>query len=155
MRLLSQFLIGLLFGIGLVLAGMSNPAKVLNFLDVTAISQGGWDGSLALVMAGGVGVAAIGYRIVFKRREPVFSSDFHVPKSRTIDAPLVIGAVLFGLGWGLIGLCPGPAFTALASGKPGAFVFMAAMLAGMFVARVMLDAKQKQMSKALLAEADG
>jgi uncharacterized protein len=155
MRVFSHFIIGLLFGLGLVLAGMSNPAKVLNFLDVMALFQGGWDGSLALVMGGGVITAAFGYRIVLKRAAPVFASSFFLPKNRHIDKQLVIGAAVFGAGWGLVGLCPGPAFTALASGKTGAFVFMAGMLAGMFAARMLVDARSKQTLHASVVPTDG
>jgi uncharacterized protein len=136
MKLLSQFLIGLLFGVGLVIAGMSNPAKVLNFLDVAAIATGTWDASLAFVMGGGVIVAFIGYRIVFKQARPLFDESFHLPLAKQIDAPLVLGASIFGLGWGLSGFCPGPAFTALGTGLLQPALFVLAMLVGMLAVRL-------------------
>jgi uncharacterized protein len=134
MRFVTQLLIGLLFGMGLVISGMSNPDKVLNFLDVAAISTGGWDPSLIFVMGGGVVVTFIGYRLLDARARPLLAERFEWPTLTTIDAPLVAGAVIFGLGWGLGGFCPGPAFTALGTFAPGAFVFGGAMLMGMFAA---------------------
>lgn len=137
MTLFVQFLIGLIFGSGLVLAGMSDPAKVLNFLDVAAIASGGWDPSLAFVMGGGVIVTFLGYRYVLKQKRPIFDTSFHVPKATQLDVPVVIGPAIFGVGWGLVGFCPGPAFTALGAGSFSAVVFVAAMLAGMLVARLL------------------
>lgn len=138
MSLIVQFLIGLLFGGGLVVAGMSDPAKVLNFLDVAAIPTGGWDPSLAFVMAGGVIVTFIGYRLVLKREHPLFDTQFHMPSFRDIDARVIAGPAIFGIGWGLAGFCPGPALTALGTGSLQAIVFVIAMLAGMVAARLML-----------------
>lgn len=135
MSLLVQFLIGLLFGTGLVIAGMSDPAKVQNFLDVAAISSGNWDASLAFVMGGGVLVAAIGYRLVWKQKRPVFETAFHVPTVKDIDPTLIMGPALFGIGWGLVGFCPGPAFTALGTGTLSALIFCVAMFVGMALAR--------------------
>lgn len=137
MTLFVQFLIGLIFGSGLVLAGMSDPAKVLNFLDVAAIASGGWDPSLAFVMGGGVIVTFLGYGYVLKPKRPIFDTSFHVPKATQLDVPVVIGPAIFGVGWGLVGFCPGPAFTALGAGSFSAVVFVAAMLAGMLVARLL------------------
>ena len=137
MTLFVQFLIGLIFGSGLVLAGMSDPAKVLNFLDVAAIVSGGWDPSLAFVMGGGVIVTFLGYGYVLKPKRPIFDTSFHVPKATQLDVPVVIGPAIFGVGWGLVGFCPGPAFTALGAGSFSAVVFVAAMLAGMLVARLL------------------
>jgi uncharacterized protein len=134
MRILSQFLIGLLFGTGLVIAGMSDPAKVLNFLDIAAIVRGGWDASLAFVMGGGVIAAFLGYRLAFSLRKPVLAGRFHLPLRSGIDARLLAGAGIFGIGWGLAGFCPGPAFTALANGSVGPYLFIGAMLAGMAAA---------------------
>jgi uncharacterized protein len=131
MSILVQFLIGLLFGTGLVIAGMSDPAKVLNFLDVTR----NWDPSLAFVMGGAVIVTFIGYKLVLKRSAPIFDTTFHVPVSQAIDAKLLSGAALFGVGWGLGGLCPGPAFTALGTGNSNAIIFVVAMCVGMVAAR--------------------
>jgi uncharacterized protein len=138
MSLIVQFFIGLLFGSGLVVAGMSDPAKVLNFLDVAAIPTGGWDPSLAFVMAGGVIVTFIGYRFVLKRQQPVFDTKFHIPTLKDIDARVIAGPAIFGIGWGLAGFCPGPALTALGTGSVQAIVFVIAMLAGMGAARLML-----------------
>jgi uncharacterized protein len=131
MSLIVQFLIGLLFGSGLVVAGMSDPAKVQNFLDIA----GAWDPSLAFVMAGGVIVTFIGYRFVLNLKNPLFDAEFHLPKATKIDWPIVVGPVIFGVGWGLAGFCPGPAFTALGTGSKNAVVFVIAMLAGMMAAR--------------------
>jgi uncharacterized protein len=134
MMILAQFGIGLLFGLGLVIAGMSNPAKVLNFLDVAAIPAGGWDPSLAFVLGGAVAVAFIGYRLVLARERPLMADAFQVPRRTDIDRSLVTGAAVFGIGWGLAGFCPGPAFTAATTGV-AALTFIAAMLAGMAFAR--------------------
>ena len=135
MSILAQFAIGLVFGLGLVIAGMSDPAKVLNFLDLAAIPTGGWDPSLAFVMVGAIAVAFIGYRLVLRRSRPVFGDRFHLPGATGIDARIVVGPAIFGAGWGLAGFCPGPAFTALTTGGSAALVFVAAMLAGMAGAR--------------------
>ncbi len=137
MSLIVQFLIGLLFGTGLVVAGMSDPAKVLNFLDLAAIPSGGWDPSLAFVMGGGVLVTYFGYNYVFKRKQPIFDTQFHMPKKIAIDAPIVVGPAIFGIGWGLGGFCPGPAFTALGTGSSQAVIIVIAMLVGMVAARVL------------------
>lgn len=131
MGVLAQFLAGLVFGLGLVVSGMANPAKVLNFLDVL----GTWDPSLAFVMAGAVAVAFVGFRLVLARPRPLFAATFQVPTRRDLEPRLIVGPAIFGIGWGLSGLCPGPAFTALALATPGALVFMPAMLAGMAAAR--------------------
>ncbi len=130
-----QFAIGLLFGLGLLLAGMSNPAKVLNFLDVAAIGSGRWDASLAFVMVGAIAVAAIGFRLVLRRGQPLFGERFHLPTARHFDTRIVVGPAMFGIGWGLAGFCPGPALTALFTGGAPAWLFVAAMFAGMAGAR--------------------
>lgn len=135
MAVLIQFAIGLIFGVGLVLAGMSDPAKVLNFLDVAAIPAGTWDASLAFVLGGAVAVTAAGYNLVLRRSRPVFAPAFHLPAARGIDARIITGPAIFGIGWGLAGFCPGPALTALGSGTLPAITFVAAMLAGMIAAR--------------------
>ncbi|MBR1124388.1 YeeE/YedE family protein [Bradyrhizobium lablabi] len=135
MRVLIQFVIGVIFGLGLLVSGMSDPAKVLNFLDFGGVSAGTWDPSLAFVMAGAVAVTLIGYRLVLKRPRPLLAEQFHVPGRDDIDLRIVVGPVIFGVGWGLSGFCPGPALTALGFGAPRAFLFVAAMLAGMMLAR--------------------
>jgi uncharacterized membrane protein YedE/YeeE len=131
MGILVQFAAALIFGIGLVISGMANPAKVLNFLDVA----GSWDPSLAFVMAGALVVTAIGYRLVLARPKPIFAPDFQLPTQRAIDARLILGAAIFGIGWGLAGFCPGPALTSLGLGAPGTLAFAPAMLVGMAAAR--------------------
>lgn len=135
MAILAQFAIGLVFGLGLVVAGMSNPAKVLNFLDLAAIGTGGWDASLGFVMAGAIAVTFIGFRLVLRRGQPVFGERFHLPTATELDARILAGPAIFGIGWGLAGFCPGPALTALATGGAPAWLFLAAMLAGMAAAR--------------------
>ena len=135
MTVLLQFVIGLIFGIGLVIAGMSNPAKVLNFLDLAAMPAGAWDPSLAFVLVGAIAVTFFGFRIVLKRPQPIFGEKFHLPTATDMDARIIAGPVIFGVGWGLVGLCPGPAFTALGGGSWFALTFVSAMLIGMVVAR--------------------
>ena len=135
MTVLLQFAIGLVFGLGLLISGMSNPAKVLNFLDFGGIGAGTWDPSLAFVMAGAVAVTFIGYRLVLKRSQPLLAERFHVPAKAEIDPRIIIGPAIFGVGWGLAGFCPGPALTALGFGSKAALLFVVAMLAGMVLAR--------------------
>lgn len=118
---------GLIFGAGLTISQMINPVKVLGFLDIA----GNWDPSLALVMGGALVVTAIGYRVAWLRPKPVFADGFQVPGNRAIDARLTIGAVLFGVGWGLVGLCPGPAISAVSIGGTPVIAFLAAMAFGM------------------------
>jgi uncharacterized membrane protein YedE/YeeE len=134
MPILVQFAIGLIFGLGLIVAGMANPAKVLNFLDFAAIPAGRWDASLMFVMAGGIVVTMLGYRLAFARGRPLLAQRFALPTASRPDARLVGGAVLFGIGWGLAGFCPGPALVAALTGGMPALVFLAAMLAGMALA---------------------
>jgi uncharacterized membrane protein YedE/YeeE len=112
MVILVQFAIGLVFGLGLIVAGMSDPAKVLNFLDLAAISSGGWDASLAFVMVGAIVVTFIGFKLVLRRRQPIFGEHFHLPTATDLNARIVAGPAIFGIGWGLAGFCPGPALTA-------------------------------------------
>jgi uncharacterized membrane protein YedE/YeeE len=131
MRLLFGYLAGLIFGLGLVLSGMSNPAKVLNFLDVV----GSWDPSLAFVMGGATLVTFVGYRIVWRQPAPALHHRFEVPTGTRIDARLLTGAAVFGLGWGIGGFCPGPAWTALPLLAPGTLVFVPAMIAGLWLGR--------------------
>jgi uncharacterized protein len=135
MAIVLQFAIGLIFGIGLVLSGMSDPAKVLNFLDLAAIGSGTWDASLAFVMAGAVAVTFVGFKWVLQRARPLLAEKFYLPTSRDLDLRIVLGPAIFGVGWGLAGFCPGPAFTALGFGSRAAMIFVAAMVAGMLLAR--------------------
>jgi uncharacterized membrane protein YedE/YeeE len=123
---LSAALAGVVFGIGLALAQMTDPLKVLGFLDLA----GAWDASLLFVLGGAVLVAAAGFRFVFRRTAPRFGDRFHLSTRTAIDRPLLIGSTLFGLGWGLAGYCPGPALASLAWGNPEALWFVPAMLAG-------------------------
>jgi uncharacterized membrane protein YedE/YeeE len=117
---------GILFGIGLAVSGMVNPAKVLGFLDVA----GDWDPTLAFVMAGALAVTTPAFRVVLKRPGPWFASRFALPTKTDLEPRLVLGAALFGIGWGLAGLCPGPAVTDLVTGRGSVLVFVVAMLAG-------------------------
>jgi len=135
MAVFIQFVIGLTFGLGLVVAGMSDPAKVLNFLDFAAIPAGTWDPSLAFVLAGAITVTFIGYRIALQRKQPMFADKFHIPPASDLDARIIVGPAIFGIGWGLAGFCPGPAFTALGTGAQAGALFVGAMLAGMVAAR--------------------
>jgi uncharacterized membrane protein YedE/YeeE len=127
---------GLVFGLGLWISGMANPQKVLGFLDVT----GRWDPSLAFVMAGAVAVTLIAFRPLLRRPAPFFAREFSVPNLRSIDAKLVAGSALFGAGWGIAGYCPGPGLTALASMSAEAGVFVAAMIAGGILHRLVSGA---------------
>jgi uncharacterized membrane protein YedE/YeeE len=120
---------GLVFGLGLAVSGMMNPAKVIGFLDVA----GDWDPTLAFVMLGALLVAVPAYRFIPRRGRPVLEEEFSLPKKKTIDAPLLGGSALFGVGWGLVGFCPGPAIAALGTGLLPVFAFVAAMLAGMAI----------------------
>ena len=120
---------GLIFGLGLILAGMANPAKVLGFLDLA----GAWDPSLALVMGGAIAVAAIAFALASKRETSILGLTINLPTTRHIDKRLVIGGLLFGIGWGLAGICPGPAFVLLGAGSHKGLLFLIAMLVGMWV----------------------
>lgn len=121
-------LFGAVFGAGLLISGMTQPAKVVGFLDPTH----GWDPSLAFVMVGAAGVYAIFFRASLRRARPWLDVQFHMPTRRDIDLPLILGAAIFGVGWGLGGLCPGPGIVAAASGSRSAIAFVAAMLVGMY-----------------------
>ncbi len=131
MAVVSALIAGVLFGLGLIISGMANPAKVLNFLDVF----GTWDASLAFVLGGAIAVTLPGYRILRGRVAPMFAEKFSWPTRTDLDARLIGGAAIFGIGWGLIGFCPGPAVTALTVGHTSTLIFVPAMLAGMWVAR--------------------
>jgi uncharacterized protein len=131
MSFIVNLALGLLFGIGLVVSGMSDPAKVLNFLDLF----GSWDPSLAFVMGGAVMVAFVGYRLVLRRDKPIADGRFHLPNRSDIDGRI--------LGWGLGGFCPGPALTALGLAAPGTLAFVPAMFAGMWAARILADGSRR------------
>jgi uncharacterized membrane protein YedE/YeeE len=127
MHVLVSFLVGLLFGAGLVVSGMTDPFKVIGFLDVTGL----WDPSLAFVMAGAVLVGAVAYRLAGKRDAAILGGPMRLPARAAVDRRLVAGSLVFGIGWGLAGFCPGPALAALGAGYGKAAAFVAAMLAGM------------------------
>jgi len=129
MKQLSALLIGLLFGLGLVVSGMANPEKVLGFLDIF----GAWDASLAFVMGGAVAVTSVGYRWIGRAGKPWFDLSYNFPSLSHIDSRLITGAILFGVGWGLVGLCPGPAIAAFVVEPGSLLVFLASMAAGMFL----------------------
>ena len=129
MLALSAFLTGLLFGLGLVVSGMSDPFKVIGFLDVA----GPWDPSLAFVMAGAVLVGLVAYRIAGRRAASVLGGPMRLPAVEGIDRRLVLGSLVFGVGWGLAGFCPGPALVALGAGYGKAAAFVGAMIAGMAI----------------------
>jgi len=132
-RAIIAFLAGLLFGVGLIVAQMTNPAKVIGFLDIT----GAWDPSLAFVMVGAIAVYGVAYWLSRARSaRPLLVQEFKLPLKRQIDRPLVLGALIFGAGWGLSGFCPGPAITSVGFGEPRVWVFVAAMLAGMMAFRL-------------------
>ncbi len=126
LRHLAALASGAVFGLGLSLAQMTNPDKVLNFLDLA----GKWDPSLLLVLGGAVVLTALGYRLVMKRRTPLWDSQFHLPLARSVSRPLLIGSALFGMGWGLAGYCPGPAIASLGFGNPEALWVLPAIAAG-------------------------
>jgi len=127
MLIVTALLAGLVFGIGLIVSGMANPAKVLGFLDLA----GNWDPSLALVMGGAVGVGVVAFAVAARRSLSLCGEPLRLPSNRTIDRRLVGGSLLFGIGWGVAGFCPGPALVALGAGEFKAVWFVAAMLAGM------------------------
>ena len=126
---ISEFAVGLLFGIGLILSGMTDPGKVTGFLDLF----GQWDPALALVMGGAIMVGVFAFALAKKRTTTCLGGALHLPKSTDIDRRLVVGGLVFGAGWGLAGFCPGPALVSLGAGQPKAAVFVVAMLAGMYV----------------------
>ena len=127
MHILVAALVGLLFGIGLILSGMTDPAKVLGFLDLA----GAWNPSLAFVMAGSIAIGAVAFRIAGARTDSLLGHPMRLPTATGIDRRLVLGSVAFGAGWGLAGFCPGPALASLATGSVKPLIFTAAMVAGM------------------------
>ena len=137
MRYLSVLFIGVLFGAGLALSGMTDSQKVIGFLNVA----GDWDASLMFVMAGALAIAVPAFWFVPRREHPILADEFDLPPTKSVDSTLVAGGVLFGVGWGLFGYCPGPAIAALGYLEPTSFLFVAAMLGGMWLAS-MLSAKR-------------
>ena len=140
MMTFTSLLAGLVFGLGLIVSGMANPAKVLGFLDL----GGSWDPSLAFVMGGAVAVAAVAFTFARGRKQSLLGADMKLSTSRVIDRRLVLGSILFGVGWGIAGFCPGPALVALGMGEVKAMVFVIAMLAGMGVFELF---EQRRMSR--------
>jgi uncharacterized membrane protein YedE/YeeE len=126
---LSEFVVGLVFGLGLILSGMTNPAKVLGFLDLTGL----WDPSLAFVMGGAILVGLFAFRYATQRTVNLLGGAMRLPTTQDINSRLVIGSLVFGAGWGLAGFCPGPALVSLGTGHPKALLFVAAMVVGMLV----------------------
>lgn len=133
MRLFVSYIVGLIFGIGISISGMANPAKVLNFFDIA----GTWDPSLIFVMGGALVTTFVGYRFVLHRPTPAFEDSFKLPTSRDLDLPLIGGSAVFGIGWGIAGFCPGGALPALGTGRPEVFIFTAALIAGVFAAKAL------------------
>ncbi|MBS1301196.1 DUF6691 family protein [Loktanella sp. SALINAS62] len=137
MKLIYAGLTGLVFGIGIAISGMMNPAKVFNFFDLA----GSWDPSLAFVMGGAVIVTFAGYRLVWRRDVPLFGGTFTQPNSRIIDKKLIGGSALFGVGWGIAGFCPGAAIPALGTGRWEVALFLVAVTGGFYVRRLFLPAR--------------
>ena len=127
MNAISAFAVGLLFGMGLIISGMTDPSKIIGFLDIA----GAWDPSLAFVMGGAILVGFVAFRFARRRTMSFLGGAMHIPTARQIDRPLILGGLAFGVGWGLAGYCPGPAVVALGAGQDQAVVFVIAMLAGM------------------------
>lgn len=130
---IAALLSGLIFGLGLILAGMANPQKVLAFLDIS----GAWDPSLALVMGGAIAIAFPAFALAAKRNRSLLGQPINLPASRVIDKRLVLGSVAFGIGWGMAGICPGPALVLLGAGNIEGMVFVGAMLSGMIIFEIL------------------
>jgi uncharacterized membrane protein YedE/YeeE len=154
MPALASLFCGFIFGLGLVISGMILPSKVLGFLDVFGIPSGTWDPSLAVVMVAGLAVTGIGYALV-RPHTPIFETQSRWPTATAIDRPLLAGAVLFGIGWGLVGLCPGPALVNLATLSPGIIVFVIAMAVGMVANDLWQSRALKPAALAPATAADG
>jgi len=140
MTIFASWVAGVIFGLGLIVSGMADPAKVLGFLDLA----GAWDPSLAFVMAGAISVAAVAFGVARKRTVSFLGAAMNLPKTRRIDRRLVAGSLMFGIGWGVAGFCPGPGLVALGMGEIKALVFVVAMLAGMGLYEVLERRKQRQ-----------
>ena len=154
MPVLASLFSGFIFGLGLVISQMVLPTKVLGFLDVFGIPSGAWDPSLAVVMAAGLAVTGVGYALV-RPRTPIFAPENQWPTLTAIDGPLVSGAALFGIGWGLVGLCPGPAIADLATLSPGVIVFVIAMIVGMVAHDLWQSGALRHTEQKLATAADG
>lgn len=126
-RLAVAIISGLIFGLGLVISGMMNPAKVIGFLDIA----GNWDPSLAIVLAGASGITMLTFRLILKRQRPILDTKFHTPTRTDVDSTLVVGAGIFGIGWGVVGFCPGPVYATLLLGRSAPLVVFVSMIAGM------------------------
>ena len=144
MLVIASLLAGLVFGLGLIVSGMANPAKVLGFLNLA----GPWDPSLALVMVGAIAVGLVAFHVARKRTTSLLGAAMELPISRQIDRRLVLGSVLFGVGWGIVGFCPGPAIVALGMGEVKAVVFVVAMLFGMGIFELFERRKQAVLMRA-------
>ena len=140
MHALSAFGVGLVFGIGLVISGMTDPSKIIGFLDLA----GPWDPSLALVMGGAVAVGFVAFRVARRRTAAFLGGAMHLPTARQIDRRLVVGSLVFGIGWGLAGYCPGPAVVSVGMGQDKAIVFVVAMLAGMAIYELIERVRQRR-----------
>src|SRR3981189_3613657 len=151
MRIIASLLSGLVFGAGLLISGMVKPTKVLAFLDIF----GAWDPSLAVVMVAALAVSIPGFRLANGRSRPLLTPQSFWPAKREIDLPLIFGAALFGVGWGLVGLCPGPALESLATLSPGVIAFVAAMAGGIALHDVWQKLQPKLRNQAAVANADG
>jgi uncharacterized protein len=134
---LFALLAGIVFGLGLAISQMISQKKVIGFLDLF----GNWDPSLALVMGGAVGVTALLFRFVLRRPNPIFEEKFYIPERNNVDAPLIIGSALFGIGWGIAGFCPGPAFASLSTGRIEPLLFVLALVAGSLAGKYLVPAK--------------
>ena len=150
MKTAVSFICGIVFALGLGISGMTQPSKVIGFLDFA----GAWDASLAFVMVGGIGVFFLAYQMSLRMGAPLLAAEFAIPKRTDLDARLILGAAIFGAGWGLGGFCPGPAITSLASGAPPVFVFVASMAAGIYLHAVMPSPSRSVATPLAVASAD-
>lgn len=139
MKIVLSFVTGLIFGIGLIVSGMSDPVKVMGFLDWF----GEWDPTLLYVMVGAILTVSIGYVLILKRPKPILTNEFQVPKNKTINKRLIGGSAVFGLGWGMSGYCPGPAAVNISFNPTDALVFLFFMIAGFYVAKTLLSSTTK------------
>ncbi len=134
MQAVVALIAGIIFGIGILISGMASPAKVLNFFDFT----GAWDPSLMFVMGGALLTTLLGYRLIFKRGRPLLSNHFHLPDRSDLDLRLIVGAAIFGIGWGITGFCPGGALPAVGTGRGDVLLFVAGIIGGLVATRLTL-----------------